>query len=167
MKKGAVSVNGSIVGKGKESFLVRHRKLIMASMLVLLLTFICTFVWQRHKSAVSRSVCYQQIPQAISLLKNPQGRKLLDLGQQIEKIPGYKSDVNCLYVVTQGYISVSDPDKSRESYNLLTKVYKENMGYNKEFDSVVTLPYQLDEIIKNLEQQSQVQPTGTFFVEDE
>lgn len=163
--------NGLITGRSsKKSRVPKLRKKIVLILLILLLllALVLTFVLTRQdKSAVKQSVCYQQIPKAKSLLLQPKENELFKLSQQIEKISGYKNDVDCLYIVTQGYISVSDPVKSRESHNLLTKVYKEDVGYDKEFDRVVTLPYQLEEIIKNLELQSQTQPTGTFFVEGE
>ncbi len=159
--------NGSIVGRDKNNLFLRHKKKIIALLTIIIAVSISLLLLRRqHQPPVKQSICYKQIPKARQLLEKPKGRALLDLGLQIEKIPGYKTDVDCLYIITQGYISISDDIKSRESYKLLVGVYDEKVGYDKQFGGAVTRPDQLDNTIKFFEQRSKGKPEGSYLLED-
>lgn len=161
---------GKIITNNKKQvkFGFLSRKIILILSVVVFCTFLIIglFVLQQKKTLEKQSVCHQQIPKAKSLLANPNQRDLLDLAQEIEKIPNYSSDVNCMYIVTQGYISISDAEKSQESYDKLIKVYNTEVGYSSDFGLAVVQPDGLKQNIAFLQQQqSKERPEGAFFVD--
>lgn len=136
---------------------------VVAVIAVLVLAIGGFLYWRNQQPKTEVSLCQAQIDRASKLIKEPKDRELLDLTEQIEKIPNYTTDVNCMYIVTQGYISISDAEKSQESYDKLVKVYKADVGYNSNFGDQVTRPEALKQIIDFLKTQSTPSPAGAFF----
>jgi hypothetical protein len=73
---------------------------------------------------------------------------------EIEKIPGYDEDPNCLYVSLTYYINISDAAKSREVYDKLTKVYVPSEGYETVIVDVAKKPDVLKPNVEFLEQET-------------
>jgi hypothetical protein len=92
--------------------------------------------------------------------------KVMDLEKQvkeIEAIPGYDADTNCLYVALTYYINLSDPKKSRELYDKLEKTYNPLEGYETIIVDVAQKPEQLKPIVEFLEQQAEMIQQNGFY----
>lgn len=73
--------------------------------------------------------------------------------REIEAIPGYDTDVNCLYVSLTYYINTSDAGKARELYDKLAAVYDTLEGYETVISDVALPLERLKSEVKFLEEQ--------------
>lgn len=73
---------------------------------------------------------------------------------EIEAIPGYDQDANCLYVTLTYYINTSDAVKSREVYDKLANVYDPQEGYETIIVDTAQKPEELKPTVEFLEEQA-------------
>ena len=75
---------------------------------------------------------------------------------KIQRLENFSKDVNCLYILVNHYINVSDAENSRLYYDKLEAVYNPLIGYSELFGKETKNPKTLEPIIKFLEKQSKL-----------
>lgn len=96
---------------------------------------------------------YQVLSAAKSKLAPSKVVELRHTIDSIVKLPGYDKDVNCLYVITQYYINISDYRNSKQYYSKLAALYNSDTGYSPAISDVAKDPKTIKPIINFLEKQ--------------
>jgi hypothetical protein len=102
--------------------------------------------------------CNYQVLEATKPNLNPQKvnvKKLKPQVAEIEQIPGYDTDVNCLYVTAMFYIYTSDVEPARRDYDKLAAIYDAGEGYARPIDSDGLPPERLKSEVEFLEKQAE------------
>jgi hypothetical protein len=73
------------------------------------------------------------LAQAAAYLSPSQSMELLPYVQRIKSIPSYQHDPNCLYVLVNYYVNITDPDNAQKYVMLLNKVYEPKIGLDSYF----------------------------------
>ncbi|MGH9857603.1 MAG: hypothetical protein ACRD4B_07155 [Acidobacteriota bacterium] len=74
--------------------------------------------------------------------------------KEIEAIPGYDQDANCLYVALTYYINISDAAKARELFGKLEKAYNPQEGYETVIVDAARTPKELVPTVEFLEKEA-------------
>lgn len=77
--------------------------------------------------------------------------QLQPFAMQIQNIPFYQTDPNCLYPIVTYYINLGDAKNARANLTQLTLVYNADTGYSSHLGLDAKKPEQLDVIVKGLE----------------
>jgi hypothetical protein len=135
----------------------KKKKMIVtaAVVVVLLLAAGGAYYFWPGRSHKSSGVCSDKtLSESAPFLNDNKAAELVGTVQYIERQPNYQTDPNCLYVLTQYYIGVSNAGSARQNYDLLVKVYQPDPGYNPALTASAQAPDQLLPQIEFLEQQT-------------
>lgn len=99
------------------------------------------------------------LARAAPLLASGETQQLQPIVAEIEATDNFTQDPNCLYIVVQYYIGISDAANARRYFNDLEKVYNPQTSYSDFIVSGSLPPQQLKPIIEFLEQRP-VLPDG-------
>jgi hypothetical protein len=166
MKEDSVSGNGTIVGRGKKSFLHRYKKmiLIILSILILIVVSCCVgyLVWQ-SKEDESSGVCSNSVlEQAGKKISSNNTNQLVSTVKQIQSTPGHDTDSSCLYILTKYYIDITDADNAQKYYKLLVKAYNPELGYNSALGAGTLSPDQLESQVEFVKQLTENAPSASL-----
>jgi len=137
--------------------LPKRKKVILAVLIVLTLLIIAGFSYLLLSGQTEKSsgVCSEKtLQESARLLNENKSNELIGTVQYIERLDGYQTDPNCLYITTSYYIGVTDAEKARKNYDELNKVYKQDQGYNPVFGEAAQSPEQLLVQVVFIEEQS-------------
>jgi hypothetical protein len=74
--------------------------------------------------------------------------------QEIEQIPGYDQDPNCLFVALTYYIHISNAEKAKELFGKLERTYDPAEGYETVIVDVAQSPKELKPTVEFLQEQT-------------
>lgn len=117
-------------------------------LLGVIIVSIYLYVVSNREEAVYVPICSDEIlSEASPLIASNSTTELPVLAKEIQALPGYETDVNCLYIVTFAYTNIGDVENSRKFYDKLAAVYAPEVGYSTKF--IVRIPP--DDIKRNVE----------------
>ena len=138
----------------KLKFNSKLRKLIVITVLLIAGTSVIAFQYYTRPGNV---VCNANIiNQTAPFINSPPTKESIRSINKIQKLENFSKDVNCLYILVNHYINVSDAENSRLYYDKLEAVYNPLIGYSELFGEETKSPKNLEPIIKFLEKQSKL-----------
>lgn len=138
----------------KLKFNSKLRKLIVITVLLIAGTSVVAFRYYTRPGIV---VCNDNIiNQTAPFINSPPTKESIRTINKIQKLENFSKDVNCLYILVNHYINVSDAENSRLYYDKLEAVYNPLIGYSELFGKETKNPKTLEPIIKFLEKQSKL-----------
>ena len=138
----------------KLKFNSKLRKLIVITVLLIAGTSVVAFRYYTRPGIV---VCNANIiNQTAPFINSPPTKESIRTINKIQKLENFSKDVNCLYILVNHYINVSDAENSRLYYDKLEAVYNPLIGYSELFGKETKNPKTLEPIIKFLEKQSKL-----------
>lgn len=154
--------NGVVIGHAK------HKKnlkplIIVAIVAVLLLAIGVFAVVSRNGSkqndqsqnVTRKTVCSNEIiTEAGPLITEGSGSQLTAVAKKVMALPEFDRDPNCLYIVVNSYVNVSDAANGRKYYDKLKVVYDPQAGYSRSFGDTLITPEGLKKNIEYLEAQA-------------
>lgn len=95
-----------------------------------------------------QGVCNDRlIKKATPLLAPDKLNELQPVAEEILAKPDYATDVNCVYIVTNYSINLSNIESLQQHYDQLVKVYKPADGYSKEFGDNTLTPENVKQVL--------------------
>ena len=138
----------------KLKFNSKLRKLIVITVLLIAGTSVVAF---RYYSRPGIVVCNANIiNQTAPFINSPPTKESIRTINKIQKLENFSKDVNCLYILVNHYINVSDAENSRLYYDKLEAVYNPLIGYSELFGKETKNPKTLEPIVKFLEKQTKL-----------
>ncbi|HSX45173.1 MAG TPA: hypothetical protein VLF39_03680 [Candidatus Saccharimonadales bacterium] len=114
--------------------------IVICIIVVLLILALLIQDSHRPKKLVKIAPCSDQILQEAA--PNLDTTKVTELSKVVDKItaiPNYQSDVNCMYVVTDFYVNLSDIDNADKSLTVLKRLYKLTSNAQSDTDNLSPL----------------------------
>jgi len=111
----------------------RRKKIIMSFTIILVTAagFIAyIYISNRPSPPEARGCSEQTIRESAGKIAEEKTPELVGTVQYIQRQPGYDSDVNCLYILTTYFISVSDAENARKYLDMLKSIYTPEAGYS-------------------------------------
>lgn len=158
-----------VVGNNSTSLsekLKTHKKLILAVVLVIIVALGAGAGWYLLKKNTNENKlsCPGDIIADAKPILSDSTTDLTSRSKLVDKIlttNNYKTEPNCLAILTAYYVNASDAESAKKYNDLLKKNYDENTGYNSPIAGYLLAPGAFDEQISFLEQQAQaVQNNG-------
>ncbi|HTE22434.1 MAG TPA: hypothetical protein VK674_05340 [Candidatus Limnocylindria bacterium] len=141
--------------------IVRHKRFkpaVIALVVIVALGSFAAYMGRDKKAPVvapeGPKCTYRMLEKARLSLDASKVAKLEPAVGEIEQIPGYDQDPNCLFVVLTYYINISDAAKARELLNKLEKVYTPSEGYETVIVEQAKTPKELRPMVKFLEEEA-------------
>lgn len=147
--------------KARAKKITTHRRFkpaVIALVAIVVLSSLAVYFGREDEQPVADTgpkCTYQMLEAAKPNIKSTKinTEKLEPQVAEIEQIPGYDTDPNCLYVTTTYYISISDAQKARENYDKLAVVYDKSEGFETVISDVTLSPEELKGSVEFLENQ--------------
>ncbi len=132
---------GGEVGEilAKKTLFLKFKKLSLVKKLIIvaILLIIVVFSFYGYSLFVGKKIAENTKPIAMSVCSKDEKlitevakardtndiKYLAKLSEQIQAIPNYNSDPNCIYALLQYSLAVGDSKKSRQQYNEYAKLY--------------------------------------------
>ncbi len=137
------------------------RTVLLLCMFATMLILIAGVLWRsksldkNEQAQVDISKCSSELLE--SAKSNLDYSKVVELEEQvreIESIPDYGSDPNCVFVALTYYINMSDPVKSRELLSIFTDLQENQQSYSNVLADVFALPEYFEPTVEFLENQA-------------
>lgn len=104
----------------------------------------------------NKTVCSEELlSKAANQLKEDNLEELTSTVQEVEALPDYQKDPNCLGVVTTYYVKSGDAVKARAHYDQLVPLYELVGSYSPTLAGQILLPENMRSAIEFLEKQTQ------------
>lgn len=121
------------------------------------------YVYFSHQSDRQVSVCTNtQLQESSNAINSNETSQLVGTVRDIQQKPGYDSDVNCLYIVTQYHIGITDPANARKYFDMLQKQYNPEVGYAPALGDKVATPDKLLQAVILVEAISKDAPSASL-----
>lgn len=114
-----------------------HSSLIKLVLVLFLVIIICSaYLLSRNLNTQTKTnqlVCadqnYDLLESASNVMANDKTNELKIIVDKIQSLSDYQMDPNCLYVITNYYINISNPEKARENFDKLVIVYNPEIEF--------------------------------------
>lgn len=159
-----------LMGNQKKTRLTKRMRGVIACGVVLILGGIAWAIYINNRPSKTindqcsnrtvRSTVYKDIN---LVLQNKKPDELKIIIDQVQKIPSYEKDQNCLYPIVKYYLLIGDSRKSRELYDMYVKAYISDESYLKIFGPNLENPVTLKPQVEVLERQRSAAEKNSFY----